>query len=165
METLAHRLSRLSLRTLPRTWRLRIELRGVHRHYVPLIDRAKPDEEDLLIGEYMHFRDEITEQLEGIASQRLIRTAEKYHIVPPAIPWSGKAHLDENWSRGSASGTWRLKPAAIALLWRQIEDAKKRRLDVWDARAKILGGLISGLVGLGSVLVSLVLACSRQSPN
>jgi hypothetical protein len=42
-----------------------------------------------------------------------------------------------------------LKPAAVASLHRQIEEAKKRRVEVWETRAKILGTLITGLVALG----------------
>jgi len=109
----------------------------------------------------MEERANVQEQLEGIQTQQLLRRAWRYYIVAPGIPYSREDHEDEHWIRGWASDTWNLKPAAVASLQREIEEAKKRRREAWEAWAKILGGLITGLIALVSALVSLILAWRR----
>lgn len=160
-KTLRSRLRQLSRRLLPRTWVLRAALRRSDRVYRPRIAQAKGDEREQLIGEYMDDRYSLDEQLEGIHTQRLLRRAWRYYIVAPGKPHSREDHEDENWIRGWASDTWYLKPGAVAALQRQIEEAKKRRLEIWEARAKIVGPLITGLALLVSALVSLILAWRR----
>lgn len=109
----------------------------------------------------MEERAHLEEQLDGIKTQRLLRRAWRYYIVAPQKPYSHEDHEDENWVRGWASDTWYLKPAAVASVQRQIEEAKKRHLEAWEVWAKILGGLITVLVALVSALVSLTLAWRR----
>jgi hypothetical protein len=140
---------------------LRSSLRRIDRLYRPLTTKAKGDDRERLIEEHCHERADVEEQLEGIQTQRLLRRARRYYIVTPEIKLAGDDWEDENWTRGWASGTLYLKPAAVASLQRQIEDTKKRRRDVWEAWAKILGGLITGLVALGSLLVSAILAWKK----
>jgi hypothetical protein len=43
----------------------------------------------------------------------------------------------------------------MASLLRQIEDVKKRRREAWELWAKIVSGLVTSLVAIGSVIVSL----------
>jgi hypothetical protein len=140
---------------------LRADLRGIDRYYRSRIAQARGDERESLRDTHGHELAYIGEELEGIQTQRLLRRARQYYIVAPEIPWSSQDHKDENWIRGWASNTWYLKPAAVASLQRQIEEAKKRRREAWEAWAKILGGLITGLVALVSALVSLILARGR----
>ena len=110
----------------------------------------------------MYERADVQEEVEGIQTRRLLRRARRYYIVAPEITRTSKAHpVDENWTRGWASGTWYLKPAAVASIQRQIEEAKSRRREAWAVWAKILGGLMTGLIALVSVLVSLILAWRR----
>ena len=160
-KTLRARLRRLSRRALPRTWTLRASLRGLDRYFLPRIAQAKGDEREALDHDYLYERASVEEEIEGVQTQRLIRKAMKYYIVIPETPWGREDFEDENWLRGPASGTWHLKPVAVAFLRRQIEDAQSRRREVWATWAKILGGLIAGLVALVSALVSLTLAWWR----
>lgn len=155
------RLRRLSRRVLRRTWVLRSSLRRIDRFYRPLTAKAKGDDRETLIEEHWHARADVEEQLEGIQTQRLLRRARRYYIVTPEIKLTGDDWEDENWARGWASGTSYLKPTAVGSLQRQVEDAKKRRRDAWEAWAKILGGLIAGLVALESLLVSAILAWKK----
>ncbi len=114
--------------------------------------QAKSDDRESLIQEHMHERADVEEQLEGIQTSRLIRRARKYYIVAPEIKLAGDDWEDENWARGWASGTLYLKTAAVASIQRQIEDAKKRRGEAWETWSKIIGGLITSIVALASVL-------------
>jgi hypothetical protein len=155
------RLRQLWRRLLPRAWVLWAELRAIDRDYRPLLQQAKGQDHESLMNEYAQDRASVEEELAGLETQRLIRRAWRYYIVAPEIPWTSKDHEDEHWYRGWASGTWHLKRAAVAALQRQIEDAQKRRREAWEAWAKILGGLITGLVALVSALVSLILAWGR----
>jgi len=77
----------------------------------------------------MEAQADVEERLEGIQTQRLLRRARKYYIVTPEIrrTTSEDDWEDKNWKRGWASDTWYLKPAAIASLQREIQEAKKRR--------------------------------------
>jgi hypothetical protein len=153
-------LRRRALGLLPRTWALRVELRAVDRYYNPRVAKATGEEEDRLISQHMVDRGFIEEELAGIETRRLRRTARRYNALVPEMRWN-KNNRDEHWERGQYEGTWYLRPAAVAELRRQIEDAKKRRLELWQARATIISGVITGLVALGSVIVSLVLAWRR----
>jgi hypothetical protein len=105
----------------------------------------------------------VMDELAGIQTPRLLRRAWRYYILAPEHPWSSEDHEDDNWIHGWETGIWSLKPAAVASLERQIEEAKKRRHEAWEAWAKILGGLMTGLVALVSALVSLTLAWQRSS--
>jgi hypothetical protein len=149
-----------ALGLLPRTWALRLQLRAVDRFYSPRVAKAGGEEEDRLIGQHMVERGFIEEELAGIETRRLCRTARRYNVLVPEMRWS-KNNRDEHWERGQYEGTLYLRRAAVAELRRQIEDAKKRRLELWQARATIISGLVTGLVALGSVIVSLVLAWRR----
>ena len=160
-KTLCSQLRQLSRRLLPRTWVLRAALRRNDRYYRPHLDQAKGDKRELLISEYMEDRTSLEEQLEGIRTQRLCRRAWRYYIVAPEKPYSHEDHEDENWIRGWASDTWYLKPGGVASLQRQIEEAKKRRREAWEAWTKILGGIITGLTALAAILLSLILAWRR----
>jgi len=60
---LAPRLRELSRKLLPRTRVLRADLRRIDRLYLPLIDHAEGDERESLIGEYMHERDVVNDEL------------------------------------------------------------------------------------------------------
>ena len=102
------------------------------------------------------------EELKGLQTDRLRRQARKYYIVTPPITPHAHVHgLDNNWERGLNTHTWYLKPGTVSSIWREIEDARRRRRDVWEAWAKIVGGVVTALVALGSVIVSLVLAWRR----
>lgn len=161
-KTLHSRIFGLWRRTLPRTWVLRIQLRGIDRLYGPLVAQAEGDERESLIGEHIYFRDEIEEQLEGIRTRRLRHRAKKYPTVGvPAITMRGPHGQDENWEEGHASGEWYLKPAAFASVWLQIEDAQRRRWEMWESRVKVIGGVLPWLTAVLSLLVSLILAWRR----
>jgi hypothetical protein len=154
----------LYVKVLPRERKLRAELRRINRIYEPWVDEAKGEERESRIAEYMHERDEVLEQLELLATERLRRRAAKYPTaVIPRITMTDKDHLDKNWERGPATGRWYLRRAAYASLYREIEDAEKRRREVWESRIKILGTVLPWLVALVSALVSLVLAWPWRS--
>ncbi len=161
MERLRSRLRRLFRTLFPRAWVLQANLRDIDRYYRPLVAQAKGDEREMLIDRHIQERTYVEEELDGIQTQRLLRQASRYYIVVPGIPRDSEDHQDDNWTYGWLSGTWYLEPAAIASLRRQIEEVQKRRREAWDAWAKILGSLITGLVALVSALVSLILAWGR----
>ena len=158
-KTARARVRQLLRRLFPRTWVLRADLRRSDRIYRPLIDKAEGHERERLIAEYMDVgRGPLEEELDGIQTQRLIRRAWRYYIVAPEKPYGSEDHEDENWIRGWASGTWYLKPAGVAALQRQIEEANKRRLEVWEGWVKILTAPILLLIALVSAFASLILA-------
>lgn len=146
------RLRRLSRELLPRTWGLRASMQRIDRIYRPLVAQAKGDDRERIIEEHMRERADVEERLEGIQTARLLRRARKYYVVAPEIKLTGDEWDDENWARGWAGGTLYLKPAAVASIQRQIDDAKKRRREAWEAWSKIIGGLITSIVALASVL-------------
>jgi hypothetical protein len=152
---------RFAQKFLPRTWVLQYDRRRTNRIFRPLIANAKGDERRKLVDEHMWELASIEEQLEGIQTARVLRQARKYYIVTPEIKLDEGIDEGRSWQRGWASDTLYLKPAAVASLLREIEDTKRRRRDVWESWIKILGGLITALVALGSVIVSLVLAWRR----
>jgi len=160
---------RLYVRMLPREYGLRAELRRIDRIYNPYVAEAKEDERESRIGEHMHMRDEVQEQLEHLKTVRLGRRAAKYPtVVMPRITMSEKYpgtthHFDKNWERGRTTGKWYLKPDAYASICREIEDAEKRRREIWEFRIKLAGTVLPWLVALVSVLVSLFLAWPWKS--
>ena len=150
---------RLYMKVLPREHGLRAELRRIARSYEPWVDGAKGEEHESRFAEYMHMRDDILEQLEHLATERLCRRAAKHPtVVIPRITMTEKYHVDKNWERGPVTGIWYLKRVAYASVQRQIEDAEKRRREVWEFRIKIAGTVLPWLVALVSALVSLILA-------
>lgn len=155
-QTLRSRLRQLRRRLLPLSLSLRIDLRHIDRQYRSRVAQAPGEERQSLIERHSEEREYVEEQLAGIQTRRLLRRAWRYFIVTPEMSSESTA-----WTRGWASGTWYLEPAAVASLQREIEEAKKRRREAWEAWAKILGGLITGLVALVSALVSLILAWRR----
>jgi hypothetical protein len=128
----------------PRAWVLRAHLRRIDRDYRQLIAQAKGDERENLIAEHLIIRDvEGAEELASIQTSRLCNRASRYYIDVPEIHWKGHDFEDEHWVRGPQTGRWFLKPTAGTSLQRQIEEAKKRRREAWEAWAKILGNLIT----------------------
>jgi len=86
----------------------------------------------------------------------LLRRARKYYIVPPAITRHGDENDDPQ--RGWMSGTWYLRPTAVASLRREIEDAQKRRRETWETRVRIFGGVAPWLSAILSALAAAILA-------
>lgn len=159
------RLWHLCVRMLPREYRLRAELRRIDRVYGCYVAEAKSeDERRSRIGEALHERDEVQEQLECLKTERLCRQAAKHPTgMIPRVTMSEKYpgsthHFDKNWEQGSTTGKWYLKPAAYASICREIEDAEKRRREVWEFRIKLAGVVLPWVVALVSALVSLMLA-------
>jgi hypothetical protein len=144
-KVLRSRLRYLSQALLPRTWVLRASLRRIDRHYKRRAAQEKGEEHELLRDQYMEERAFVEEELESIPTERLLRRMSRYYIVAPRKPRSPDDYEDENRIRGGVSDIWRLKPAAIASLQRQIDEVQKRRREAWEAWAKILGSLITGL--------------------
>ena len=134
--TLRSRLRRWSRRLLPRSWALHAEIRGINRAYRPCIAQAKGEEREDLLDRHQHELGYVYEELEELQTQRLLRQAWRYYIVAPEKPWKREDHKDDTWEYGWLSDTWHLKRAGIAALQRQIEEAKKRRREAWEAWAK-----------------------------
>jgi hypothetical protein len=145
---------------LPRSWSLRLDLRAVDRNYAPLIAKAEGDERIRLKAEHSADWFEVSEAIEGIETQKLLRLSRRYHVVTPPIPQlkSEDDVEDENWKRGWTTGTWHLKEAPAARLWREIQDARKRRRDAIESWVKIATSALPWLTALVSALVSLSLA-------
>jgi len=139
---------------------IRADLRGLDRTYRPLVANAKGHEREMLNSEWASESAELLDELEELQARRLLRRAWRYYIVAPEKP-HGNDDENEHWRRGYTGETWHLKPAGIAGIRRQIEEARARRRDAWATWAKILGGLLTGLIALVSALVSLILASKR----
>lgn len=150
---------------LPVGWAARRQLRGIDQLYRRRLTEARTDDEKRELYENRAWQAAtIDDELKGYQSQHLVRKARRYHIVPPPIPWGKRLPLgdeDKSWIRGWASDEWYLRPEAFSLLLGEVDEAKARRRAVWESWVKILGGLITGLVALGSVIVSLILALRR----
>ena len=147
---------------LPTSWRAELRGRRLTRRHDLQIQTATTDDEKRAVSEaYLHNREELREDLEAYRSDQLVRHARRYYLVPPAIPWGRGEDDDPHWERGPVSDEWHLRPAAFADLYRQIEDARARRRAVWESWAKIVGGLLSGIIAVLSVIVSLVLALKK----
>ena len=150
-----------SRRLLPRAWTLRADIRGINRAYRPLIAHAKGEERDDLQERHQAELRSVYDELAELQTRRLLRQAWRYYIVVPERPWKLDDREDDTWEYSGHSDTWSLTLAGIVALQRQIEEAKKRRREAWETWAKILGGLITALTALGSILVSLILAWGR----
>lgn len=143
---------------LPFEWLAGLYLRRLRRDHAARLQNASNEEAGYASEDYLRAQSEIREAVEGDRTDRLVRQARRYHIVPPEFPGAAPLNDDKSWERGPVSDEWRLRPKAFAELYREVEDAKARRRLVLESWAKILGGLITGLVALLSVIVSLVLA-------
>lgn len=160
-KSLRRRLRQLWEALLPYPWVLRVRLRRLNRFYSPLLKKAKGDERETINQEWGSESAEIEDELDSQMTSRLHRIARRYYVTFPPTPQLSRVDEDENWTRGRVIETWHLKPAGVALVMRQIEEAKARRRSKWESWAKILGGLITSLVALGSVIVSIILALRR----
>jgi hypothetical protein len=149
---------RIERACLPFEMLARVYLRRLHRRHAARLRGASGEEARYESEEYIRAQAEIREAVEGDRSDRLVRQARRYHIVPPEFPGAAPLNDDPSWERGPVSDEWRLRPKIFAALYREVDDAKARRRLVLESWAKILGGLITGLVALLSVIVSLVLA-------
>jgi hypothetical protein len=108
-------------------------------------------------------RDEVEEQLDHLATQRLQRRAAKHPtVVIPRITMRGEYHQDENWEHGHATGIWYLKRAAVAAVLRDIEEAERRRREVWEVRLRRASTIFPWLIAILSSVVSLLLAWPRK---
>lgn len=159
-KTFRSELGRLVKRVLPRTWVLRADLRALNRTYRSLVANAKGNDRDAFDNEWASQSTELLDEVEELQTRRLLRRAWRHYIVAPEKP-RGDDDENEHWSRGYGGETWHLKPAGVAAIRRQIEEAKTRRREAWATWAKILGGLLTGLIALVSALVSLILVSKR----
>jgi hypothetical protein len=149
------RLRQLLEALLPYPWALRVRRRRLDRHFSPLVQNAKGDEREYLSQEWALESAEIEDELDSQMTSRLRRIARRYYVTFPPTP-SRDDDDDEHWMRGRVVETWHLTHAGIALVQRYIEEAKARRRAKWESWAKILGGLITSLIALGSVIVSII---------
>jgi hypothetical protein len=135
-------------------------LKEIDRRYARQAKKVdKPDHERLRYERSIE-REEIIEQYADDLSSRLLRKARRYYVVPPRTPRKDVENPqgNEHWNYLPMLETLALTQAGIAVVQRGIEEAQARRRQKWETWAKILGGLVTGLVALGSVIVSLVLA-------
>ncbi len=155
-------LRRIRLRVLPRAWALRWDIRATDRYYRMAIAKAKTaNEVQSLRAEWQADGRMDEEELEAIRTQRILRRAGRYDIVPPDIPYNSEMERDDFWERGHDTGKWYLTVGGISHMSRQIEEAQHRRAQLWQVRVNAVGGLISGLIALVSALVSLALALKK----
>lgn len=157
----ANHIRRLYLKALPRERQLRAELRRIDRSYKAWIDEGTPGQRDQRIEEYFHMAEEVKEEQAFLKTRRLSRRAAKYPTV--TIPHQRGQEGQEKWERGHVTGKWFLKPQAFASVYREIEDAEKRRREVWEFWMKVVGTVVPWLLALASTIVSLFLAWPWKS--
>ncbi len=144
---------------LPSELALRLRHRAIDRHFKPRIEKATGDDRRYLQEQRWEGIQTLEEFHQDAFTQRLLRKGRRYYVVPPPRP-SFENDDDPNlayWTRG-INDTPYLTMTGVALIVRQIDEEKARRRAKWESWAKILGGILPGLVALGSVIVSVILA-------
>lgn len=149
-------LARLARWVTPVTWRLQWSLGRVDRAYGPLVADAEKindqDEAQKIRCEWAHYREEIEEQREGIATERLVRQAQRLEIpIPPRLFPAGSDE-GEHWVLGRVTGTYYLKDEARWGLLNKIRAEKNERRTPFITWITLLIGLVGALTGLVSVL-------------
>lgn len=148
---------------LPREWALRLRRRAIEQHFRPLLEKAaKGVDRDYLKEQRWEALQTLEEFFEDTFTQRLLRKARRYYVLPPPRPdfFNNDDPNLEYWASG-VTDTPYLTPAGVHLVVKQIDEERARRRVRWESWAKILGGILPGLVALGSVIVSLFLVFRR----
>jgi hypothetical protein len=152
-------LRRLRARVLPFAHELRIRQRELDGYYRARLRQTQDaDERETLRREHERASVLAEEELLGMRTPRLTRRAATYNIFPPEKPWAmADQGGDDTWGYGGGAGgpaTWYLRPAALATLQRQIEEAQGDR-DTPRTRRLIMraaGLLMMAVVGAVGVV-------------
>jgi hypothetical protein len=153
---------------LPFAQELRLRQRELDGFYRGCIRQTKDaDGRERLRQEHERASMLAEEELLGRRTPRLIRQAAAYNIFTPEKPWAlAEQGGDETWGCGGGTAEptrWYLRPAALAALQRQIEEARQDRAPV-SARQRIvraLGLLAMGVVGAVGVVAWFILLVLR----
>lgn len=90
--------------------------------------------------------------------RRLVRKEKYRMVVIPERTAVRRGDSDEHWTQGGVYGTWFLKPASDAAVWRQIQEARKLRREACESWIKVVGAVLPWVIALVSLLVSWTLA-------
>lgn len=124
------------------------------RLYLPQIrrleqEKGKATEAELLIGEYLHYRDEIVDERRALFQARLLRKARRLYLP---VPRYTKENADL-WERSAASyGRMLLTDKGIRQMLDDIRKEKMVRRDRLLAWIAPLTGVIGALTGLLAVM-------------
>ena len=144
---------------LPRTWQLRIWLRRVNREYGPKVEGAKRQKDKAKLHELYeewHFESTLlSDELNHIAAERLIKQARRWNLPVPELPRGKPGTLkdvqNESWYFEPSSGFWVLKPKGFTALWSAIRTERRERIHTRLAIITAIAGLLGVLTGLVAV--------------
>ena len=138
---------------LPRGLALRLESWEIHRLYDRLIERARPDEREVLIGEAVAEIHEVTERISVHYSTKLVDKARRLFLPVPRIQ---RETEDPNWEEADFGDRCYLKPDGMQRLLAAVRAEQKQRREVAAFWLGTVGGiliaLIGALTGLAAVL-------------
>lgn len=146
--------------SIRRTWLLAWDLADLGRFYKPRIAQAKEQRDrelaERLWGEWRGQVDCLTEEMDSIRSDRLVKKARKLDLAVPPSPYGTRMERDEYWERGVMTGLWYLTTAGINKLRTDIRAEQRARQKMhahWIAWIAALTGVIGALTGLFSILL------------
>ena len=135
--------------------KLKVREKRNDRYYRPAIRKlekeGKATEADSLIGEHLHFRDEIVDERRALFQARLMSQARRLYVP---VPRYTKANA-ELWEPSRASyGVMLLTDRGIRQMLDDIRREKMARRDSLLAWVAPLTGIIGALTGLVAVILS-----------
>ncbi len=146
------------LRLVPRTWRIKKEIKKVNQEYRPKILEAKRDgnrEQAQKLVAFLHFDLRIFhDELDEIYTKRLLRKARHLRLPITSHPTVNEAFdgaESDDWRLSDVSG-WILTDVGYAKLNKEVKKEQRESIRTWSAVIGMLTGLFGALAALAAIL-------------
>jgi hypothetical protein len=109
-----------------------------------------------LMAEWANEGDMAEDRIDGVLSDRLVKSAQRLDVPTPPFPIAGQEREREFWSRNYSNGSYQLTREGRVFLRDAVRKEKRERFDSKVRWIAPLTGIIGAAIGLISVLGTLM---------